>query len=95
MNRGVLVGVIFLYLLLVAYMSTVMGLTVTDSIAGEPALNTITGDINVWDLLGTFFNMLTFQVSIPTILNLFLIYPPLIILIWQIVEILKDLVPFT
>jgi len=95
MNRGVLVGVIFLYLLLVAYMGTVMGLTVTDSIAGEPALSTITGDLNVWDLLGTFFNMLTFQVSIPIILNLFLIYPPLIILIWQIVEILKDLVPFT
>jgi len=95
MNRGILVGLIFLYLVLIAYMGTVMDISVTETIAGDPNLGTIDASVNIWDMLGTFFNMLSFQVNIPAVINLFLVYPPIIVLIWQVVEILKDLVPLT
>ena len=95
MNRGVLVGVIFLYFILIAYMGSILGVTATDIIDCDLAFAEVGTDITVWSLLGTFFAMLSFNVDIPIVINLFLIYPPLIILIWQIVEILKDLVPLT
>lgn len=95
MNRGILVGIIFLYFILIAYMGNVLGINATDIIAGDPAFAEVGTDITVWSLLRTFFDMLSFNVEIPVVINLFLIYPPLIILIWQVVEILKDLVPLT
>ncbi|MGD9580345.1 MAG: hypothetical protein AB7V50_03160 [Vampirovibrionia bacterium] len=95
MNRGVLVGLIFIYFVLLAYMGSAMGISATDVMAGDPSLSNISTDITVWSLLGTFFDMVSFQVTIPVVLNLFLVYPALVILIWQIIEILKDLVPFT
>lgn len=95
MNRGILVGIIFLYFVLIAYMGASIGVSATDVMANDPSFSNIGTDITVWTLLGTFFNMLSFQVTIPVVINLFLIYPPLIVLIWQVIEILKDLVPLT
>lgn len=92
MNRGILVGIIFLYFILIAYMGSILGISATDVISADPAFADVGTDITVWQLLGTFYDMLSFNVDIPFVINLFLIYPPLIILMWQIVEILKDLV---
>lgn len=95
MNRGILVGIIFLYFILIAYMGSILGISATEVIASDPAFADVGTDVTVWSLLRTFFDMLSFNITVPVVINLFLIYPPLIILIWQVVEILKDLVPLT
>ena len=50
---------------------------------------------SVIDLISTFWKLLTFQVTMPIMANVLLIYPAVIILIFMAIDILKDLVLFT
>lgn len=95
MNKGILIGIIFTYLILVTLLATSMGISMNTQLVDTFGTGNYTPDVSVWSMLVTFFDMVTFKTTLPFIVNAFLIYPPILILVWHIIEILKDLVPFT
>lgn len=88
MNKGVLIGIMFLYMILVVYIATIMGVDSDVSLIGT-SFSDVENDIGFLDLIGTFFNMIRFNVDIPWALNIFLIYPPIIVIVWQIAELIR------
>lgn len=72
-----------------------ISITYTQDITSGIATNAEANLSSIIGFIGTFFKILTFQLEgVPFWLNLFFI-PVTMIVIYMIVDVLKDLVPFT
>ena len=87
-SRAKLTALIFVYLALIVFSASVLGLepdtTIIDGVAYE-----IDSSLGWRDFFATFFKMLTFQVDLPFVITLFAIYPPMLLLIWNIAEMIR------
>ena len=97
MNKYLLLGVLFFLLLFATY---VVDLTDGYSTSSDP--NQIVDSpedserVSVFSMISTFFDILTFKVEgLPAILNVLFFYPITIIIGAMVIDVLKDLVPFT
>lgn len=97
MNKYLTLGVLMFLLLFATY---VVDLTDGYSTSSDPNQVVDTPEdtdrITVFTMIGTFFDILTFKiVGLPAILNVLFFYPITIIIGYMVIDILKDLVPFT
>lgn len=97
MNKYMLLGILVFILVFITY---IVDISTAYTITGgaNSAIDTPTGftDVDIWSMVQTFFGLLTFQISeIPAIINLFVFYPITVITAFMIIDVLKDLVPFT
>lgn len=74
---------------------SITGINASNSIVSNPGA--ITADVSgIFRFLSTFFDILTFQLTgIPTLINLLFFFPISVGLIFIILEIVKDIIPFT
>ena len=94
MSKYVLMGLIFSYLVMITLISNALIVTVSEDVADGI---TVMGasDVSILDLLSTFWKLLTFQVDIPLLANIIFIYPAVIVLLYMMADIVKDIIPFT
>lgn len=87
-NRGMVITIIIVYMVLLTFMGSVMGISSSNTI-----IDGVNFEVNnVWewkDLFITFFDLLTFDVELPHIVTLFAVYPPLLLLLWYIIELIR------
>jgi len=87
-NTGFVVATIFIYFIVIT-------ITANAVYIDAEQVNIVT-DGGIWSLFGTFWSLLSFRLSgLPSVINLLVIYPPLIVLIVIIINVLKDVIPFT
>ena len=96
MNKYVLFMVMILFLLFLTFVANSLSLS-----ASENLINGIPSDASVsiesiGRLFGTFFKILTFQLEgVPIYFNIFIFAPLTFGVIYMLIDIIKDLIPFT
>lgn len=89
MNRGLLIAIIFIYLALVTLLCDALTITSTTNIV-DGVLFYETTSLNFITYIGTFWNLLFFNVTgIPVLLNLFMIYPAILLLLYNFVMLIR------
>ena len=75
---------------------SITGINASGSIIANPG-SEITADVSgIFRFLTTFFDILTFQLDgIPVLVNLLFFFPITVGMVFIIVEIVKDIIPFT
>ena len=75
---------------------SITGIGASTDIVGSPTTNIDASVSGVLSFIRTFFDILTFNLNgIPVIVNLLFFFPISIGLLFIIVEIVKDIIPFT
>ncbi len=94
MNKYILLGMLFGFLYLMAIIANSIELEASE-LHGSPISQPETSVDSIWGTLVSFWNMVTFQIEgVPFFITMiFLIIS--IVLVYMIIDILKDLVPFT
>jgi hypothetical protein len=88
--------VLVLYLVVATILADSLGLTTSGAITDGIGNNTDVGLGTIIRYFGTFAKMLTFQVQgIPVIVAILFFTAPTLVLIYFLVDIIKDLIPFT
>jgi predicted neutral ceramidase superfamily lipid hydrolase len=88
MSRAIIIAIAFMYLSLITFFATAMGIDANaDFLTGINYSGQ--ASISFLDYFDTFFNMLFFNADLPILVNLFLIYPPIIVIVWQIAEVIR------
>lgn len=97
MNKYALVIILAAFLMIVTYAVDVStSYTLASDINQAASAPENTNLVTVFSMLGTLFGMLAFQVEgIPVFINLFVFWPISLGLLVLILDIIKDLVPFT
>ena len=88
---------IALFMMLVVVMVDSLGLAATNDVAIPGATGETLGPIRqIWSFVTTFYSIMTFQlVGVPGLVNTFIFVPLAFGVIYIIVTVLKDIVPFT
>jgi hypothetical protein len=94
-NRFAMFGFLFGFLLFASWIATAMGLgvpvDVADGLTSDGGANLVT----VGNIFRTFFKIISFQIEdIPAIISIIFISIGAIVL-YMIIDIVKDLIPFT
>jgi len=99
MNKYVTFAFALLFLILVTYIVDVIPdptITVTGGLDTELSSPTEFTSGGIGSMLGTFWNLMTFNVEgLPVIANLILFYPLAGMVLYMGIDIGKDLIPFT
>jgi hypothetical protein len=97
MNKYVTLGFITMFLILITYFVDITTAeTVTGRIAQDINVDNTASVVSLLSMLKTFGNLATFSVEgLPVIINFILFYPLASALMYMLVDILKDLIPFT
>jgi hypothetical protein len=96
MNKYGFFGLLVLFLLLMTYTASSIEATSTVDLASEIPTSSNDTIRGIFKLMGVFFRMLTFQIDgIPVLFGLFVFLPVTFIVIYMLVDIIKDLIPFT
>lgn len=93
--KYVFITIVTFYLMLITFVSTAVGFSVNGV-----DIATDFGQGNTWSnlaaMLRTFWSMLSFQVDgMPTWFPIFAIYPFVVAIIAVIIDVIKDVIPFT
>lgn len=87
-NRAIVIAIIFIYLVLLTFVASVLG--IENSTILVDGVYYQFDEVWSYQLMGsTFFDLLTFDVELPFIVTLFLVYPPLLVMIWYIAELIR------
>jgi hypothetical protein len=87
---------VFMMVALTLLADSITGISATTDIVGNPATNIEASASGVLSFLRTFFDILTFNLEgIPNMVNLLFFFPITVGLLFIIVEIVKDIIPFT
>jgi len=94
MNKYVLLGVLMFFLYIMSMVAaSIEGFTATDLSYPDAAISPSIG--GVFSALGAFFNMLLFRIDgVPIFFNLIFIAITFMIL-YMIIDVVKDIIPFT
>lgn len=97
MLLGILFGFLSLTSLIVQAVETYESGVYTASQVGLPTVNENASEVKIaFQSLGALFRLLTFQVGgIPDVMTILIFWPITIIVIYMLLDIIKDLVPFT
>ena len=97
MNKYVLLMVMFSFLIVVTLVANDIVMTTNSvNVLSGAVSDTGTTSTSIFNMIGMFFKIITFQVDgIPVIINIIVFYPLTFGIIYIIVDILKDLIPFT
>jgi len=104
-NKFMLFGVLTFILIMITFvveayaivdLDVIQGITSADSIVnGTP---TVYNSTTIWTFLDTFLNMLFFNIDgnvLPDIFVLGVVWPIVGILFFMVIDVVKDLIPFT
>ena len=95
-NKYILLSVVFLYLIIITIIADSVGIVATSGIADGIDTGSQNASLgSIFGLLSTFWKMITFQVQLPILAIIIFIYPAVIIVIAMLIDIIKDLIPFT
>lgn len=95
-NKYVLLMVMIIFLALVTLVADSVVLSTTENLLDGNVVDTSQNSGAIFNMIGTFFKIITFQLpEIPIAINLLVFYPLSFGIIYMIVDILKDLIPFT
>ncbi len=87
---------VFMMVALTLLADSITGISATTDIVGSPATNIDASASGILSFLRTFFDILTFNLEgIPNMVNLLFFFPISVGLIFIIVEVVKDIIPFT
>lgn len=87
---------LFLFLLIISVVSTSLLYTTSETLVDSLVTTDGTTSASIFTMIEIFFKIVTFQIpDIPLLLNLFVFQPIGIGMLYTIILILKDLVPFT
>jgi hypothetical protein len=96
MNKFATLMVLILYLVLITIVAGSVSMTTTTDIIGGISVNEEASILSVFGFLGTFFRILTFQITeLPILVYVIFIYPPVIGILYMIIDVVKDIIPFT
>jgi hypothetical protein len=96
MNRAMTLIAIVFFIIFVTLLADSLGLATTTNIAGQLPQNIERNATSVFSVLNTFFAILTFRlVGVPFVINLLLFVPITFGTVYLILEIVKDVIPFT
>jgi len=95
-NAKTIIGIALFMMLMVVLVDS-LGLTSTNEIVVPGTTGETEGPLRqIWSFVVTFYSIMTFQlVGVPALVNLFIFTPLAFGVIYIIVNILKDVVPFT
>lgn len=95
-NKYVLLMIMFVFLVIITLVADSVLLTTSEDLLGGAVVDTTYTSSGIFTMIGTFFKIITFQLpQIPLVVNLLVFYPLSLGIIYMIVDILKDLIPFT
>jgi len=96
MNKFMTLMILILYLVLITIVAGSVAMTTTTDVIGGIPVNQEASILNVFGFLGTFFRILTFQITeLPMLVYVIFIYPPVIGILYMIIDVVKDIIPFT
>jgi hypothetical protein len=96
MNKYTLLMVMFVFLVIITLIAQDIELATSENILTGAVSDTGQNSASIFNMIGVLFRVITFQIpAIPLIINLIVFYPLTIGVIAMIVDVLKDLVPFT
>ena len=87
MTKYIMLPVLFIYLSIVTLVANSLAISSSDIGLAIPEGNSQT----VGDYLGIFWDMLTFEIEIPSILIIIFIYPAIIVILFFLIEIFIEL----
>jgi hypothetical protein len=88
--------VMFVFLVIITLIAQDIELATSENILTGAVSDTGQNSASIFNMIGVLFRVITFQIpAIPLIINLIVFYPLTIGVIAMIVDVLKDLVPFT
>jgi hypothetical protein len=95
MNRFTMLGLIVFFLATISYMADALDLGTPPDVASSVQTDIAPKKASVIGAMSMFFKILTFQLEgVPAMLNMIFLVPTAIVL-YIIIDIIKDLVPLT
>lgn len=95
-SKYVLLMTMFLFLIVVTLVADSMLITVSEDVLGGIIVDKTQSSSSIFSMIGTFYKVMTFQLpEIPFMINILVFYPLSIGIVYMIVDILKDIIPFT
>jgi len=96
MNKYMLLGLIFLYLIIVTLLAGSLNVGISGGLDAPLETEGARASVSSFlEFMGVFWRLMTFQINLPFTAVLIFFYPPLIIVIFMIADIIKDVIPFT
>ena len=91
-----LLMVMFVFLVAVTLVADSVLITTSQNILDGAVSDTTQTSGGIFSMMAVYFKIITFQIpQIPLMINLFVFYPLSIGIGYMIIDILKDLIPFT
>lgn len=96
MNKYILFAIIFLYLVVATLIADSLAVQTTTIVIEGTGTFTETSTLSgILDVISTFWKIVSFQIDLPFIVVLIFFYPATFIVVFMIVDVVKDLIPFT
>jgi len=96
MNKYSLLMIMFVFLIIVTLVAKDIELATTENLLAVSMDSSGASIGSVFSMLGVLFRVLTFQIpAIPLIINVVVFYPLTIGVLAMIIDVVKDLIPFT
>lgn len=95
-NKYLLLMIMFLFLILITLVADSVLLTTSEDLLNGIVVDEGNNTSSIFRMLDTFFKIITFQIpEVPFILNVLVFYPLSLGIVYMIIDILKDIIPFT
>lgn len=95
-NKYLLLMIMFLFLILITLVADSVLLTTSEDLLNGIVVDEGNNTSSIFSMLDTFFKIITFQIpEVPFILNVLVFYPLSLGIVYMIIDILKDIIPFT
>ncbi|MEM0173084.1 MAG: hypothetical protein QXI16_01095 [Sulfolobaceae archaeon] len=96
MNKYTTLMVMFLFLIIVTLVADSVLITTSEDMLGGGIADAEKSSSAIFSMISTYYKIITFQIpSMPFIVNAIVFYPLSFGIVFMIVDILKDLIPFT
>lgn len=96
MNKYSIFMIMVLFLLFMTFVADSVAASTTVNIGENLPTGSDDSVSGIFRLLGTFFKILTFQLNgIPAVFNIFVFLPLTFGVVYMLIDIIKDLIPFT
>jgi len=95
-SKYLLLMIMFLFLILITLVADSVLLTTSEDLLNGIVVDEGNNTSSIFSMLDTFFKIITFQIpEVPFILNVLVFYPLSLGIVYMIIDILKDIIPFT
>jgi len=96
MNKYMFLMVLVVYLVMMTFVAGSLSMITSTDVIGTIGGNTDATALDIFGFLGTFFKILTFQIEgLPALVTIIGFYPVSLAVLYMIMDIVKDIIPFT